>query len=60
MRGVAMRSMAGSLARFMNSTVRSMAPVRLKSLMKKSASSKVIPMAPNTTAKLSLLPSTRA
>ena len=52
MRGVAIRSMAGSFARFMNSTARSIAPVRRKSLMKKSASSNVIPIAPNTTAKL--------
>ena len=36
-RGVAIRSMAGSFARLMNVTVRSMAPVFLKSLMKKSA-----------------------
>ena len=45
MRGVAMRSMAGSFARFTKVTVLSIAPVDLKSLMKKSASSNVIPTA---------------
>jgi len=59
--GVAMRSIAGSFARFMNNTARSIAPVLRKSLMKKSASSNVMPIAPNTTAKLSVLsPSTFA
>ena len=49
---MAIRSTAGSLARLINSTVRSMAPVFLKALvLKKSASSKVMPMAANTTAK---------
>ena len=60
MRGVAMRSMAGSLARFMKVTVRSMAPVALKSEVKKSASSKVMPTAANTTAKPSPVPRTLA
>ena len=45
-------STAGSLARFVNSTVRSMAPVRLNSLTKNSDSSNVMPMAAKTTAKL--------
>ena len=51
-RGVEIRSTAGSFARLLNSTVRSMAPVRLNSLTKNSDSSKVMPMAANTTAKL--------
>ena len=59
-RGVAIRSTAGSLARLENTTVRSMAPVRRKSLMKYSDSSKVMPMAANTTAKVSSSPRTRA
>ena len=46
MRGV------GSLARLVNSTVRSMAPVRRNSWTKNSDSSKVMPMAAKTTAKL--------
>ena len=50
-RGVAIRSTAGSFARFINITVLSIAPVRLKSDAKKSASSYVIPIAANTTAK---------
>ena len=58
--GVVILSIAGSFARFMNKTVLSMAPVRLKSEMKKSASSKVIPMAPKTTANGSSDPTTRA
>ena len=60
MRGVAIRSTAGSLARLVNSTVRSMAPVRLNSRTKNSDSSKVMPMAANTTAKLELSSSTLA
>ncbi len=52
-RGVAMRSTAGSSARLVKSTVRSMAPVFLKSSMKYWASSKVMPIAANTTAKSS-------
>ena len=61
MRGVAMRSTAGSLARLVKSTVRSMAPVRRNSCTKKSDSSKVMPMAAKTTAKLpASSPSTRA
>ena len=60
-RGVAMRSTAGSLARLENMTVRSMAPVRLNSLTKNSDSSKVMPMAANTTANLEVSsPSTLA
>ncbi len=51
-RGVAIRSIAGSFARFINRTVLSIAPVFLKSLMKYSASSYVIPTAPKTTANL--------
>ena len=60
MRGVAMRTTAGSFARFEKTTVRSMAPVRRKSLMKYSDSSNVMPMAANTTAKLSSVPRTLA
>ena len=52
MRGVAIRSTAGSLARLVNSTVRSMAPVRRNSWTKNSDSSKVMPMAAKTTANL--------
>ena len=59
-RGVAIRSTAGSLARFEKTTVRSMAPVRRKSEMKYSDSSKVMPIAAKTTAKVSLSPSTFA
>ena len=59
-RGVAIRSTAGSLARFVKRTVRSMAPVRRNSWTKYSDSSKVMPMAANTTAKVSLSPRTRA
>ena len=55
-----MRSTAGSLARFENMTVRSMAPVRLNSLTKNSDSSKVMPMAAKTTAKLDSPSSTLA
>jgi hypothetical protein len=50
MRGVAMRSTAGSSARLRKSTERSIAAVWRSSVMKKSASSKVIPIAANTTA----------
>ncbi len=60
MRGAAMRSITGSSARLMISTERLMAPVRRKSSMKNSASSKVMPMAQKTTAKPSPVPSTRA
>ena len=42
--------MEGSFARFINRTALSMAPVRLKSEMKKSASSNVMPIAAKTTA----------
>ena len=59
-RGVAIRSIAESDARFMKSTVLSIAPVFLKSEMKKSASSKVIPTAAKTTANFSLVPRTFA
>ena len=55
-----MRSTAGSLARFTNSTVRSMAPVSWKLFTKKSDSSKVMPMAANTTTKGSVVPRTLA
>ena len=51
--GVAIRSTAGSFARLEKTTVRSIAPVRRKSSMKYSLSSKVIPMAANTTANFS-------
>ena len=51
-RGVEILSIAGSDARLINSTVLSIAPVFLKSEIKKSASSKVIPIAANTTANL--------
>ena len=60
MRGVAIRSTAGSFARFENTTVLSIAPVRLKSSIKYSDSSKVMPTAANTTAKFSPSPSTFA
>ena len=55
-RGVDIRSTAGSFARFINITARSIAPVFLKSFIKKSASSKVMPTAANTTANFSLFP----
>ena len=58
--GVAIRSMAGSFARLMKRTVRSRAPVSRKLSTKKSDSSNVIPIAANTTAKLSSFPSTFA
>ena len=53
--GVAIRSIAGSFARLINITVLSIAPVFLKSFIKKSASSNVIPIAAKTIAKFSLL-----
>ena len=59
-RGMEMRSTTGSSARLMNSTARSIAPVRSKSSRKKLASSKVMPMAANTTAKSPESPSVRA
>ena len=59
-RGVAIRSTAGSFARLMKRTVRSMAPVSLKLSVKKFASSKVIPIAAKTTAKGSSVPRTFA
>ena len=58
--GVAIRSTAGSLARLINRTVLSMAPVSLKLSIKKLDSSKVIPRAANTTAKFSPEPRTLA
>ncbi len=58
MRGVAIRSMAGSSARLMKSTARSRAAWVRNSRMKKSASSKVMPMVAKTTAKSSVSPST--
>ena len=59
-RGVDILSIAGSEARFINRTVLSIAPVRLKSEIKKSASSKVIPIAAKTTAKRESVPRTFA
>ena len=59
-RGVEIRSIAASDAKLIKSTVRSIAPVFLKSEMKKSASSKVIPTAANTTANFSSRPRTFA
>ena len=58
--GVERRSIAGSSARFINKTERSIAPVFLKSSMKNWASSKVIPIAANTTANPSSSPKTLA
>ena len=58
--GVDILSTAGSLARFTNITVLSIAPVFLKFSLKKFASSKVIPIAAKTTANLSLVPLTVA
>ena len=55
-RGVAIRSMVGSSARFRKKTTRSSAPVSSKSCVKNEASCQVIPMAAKTTAKLLLLP----
>ena len=52
--------MAGSLARFINRTALSIAPVFVKSSIKNCASSKVIPIAPNTTANFASSPSTFA
>ena len=54
------RSIAGSFARLMNRTVRSIAPVSLKDSTKKLDSSNVIPIAANTTAKFSSVPRTFA
>ena len=59
-RGVEIRSIAESDARFIKRTVRSIAPVFLKSEIKKSASSNVIPIAANTTANLEPVPLTFA
>ncbi len=59
-RGVAIRSIAGSLAKFINITVRFIAPVDLKLSIKKFASSNVIPIAANTTANGSFVPTTFA
>ena len=59
-RGVEIRSTAGSFARLTNRTVLSMAPVSLKDSTKKLDSSNVIPIAANTTAKFSSLPRTFA
>ena len=52
-RGVMIRSIVGSLARFRNSAVRCIVPFSVKSLRKKRAVSMFTPMAPNTMAKLS-------
>ena len=59
-RGVEIRSIAGSFARLTNNTVLSIAPVSLKDSTKKFDSSNVIPIAANTTANFSLLPRTFA
>mmetsp|Transcript_15425 Transcript_15425/g.43831 ORF Transcript_15425/g.43831 Transcript_15425/m.43831 type:complete len:232 (+) Transcript_15425:292-987(+) len=53
-RGVTMRSMVGSFARFMNSTTFSMEPFSSKSRLKKVAVSLFTPMAPKTMLKFSL------
>jgi flavoprotein len=58
--GVAIRSIAGSFARLINKTVLSSAPVSRKLSTKKFDSSNVIPIAANTTAKFSSVPSTLA
>ena len=58
--GVAIRSIAGSFARFTNITVLSIAPVSLNESIKKLDSSKVIPIAAKTTANCLLSPSTVA
>ena len=58
--GVAILSIAGSFARFENITVLSIAPVSLNERIKKFDSSKVIPIAANTTANFSSLPLTFA
>ena len=60
MRGVAIRSIAGSFAKLMKTTERSIAPVFLKSFIKNSASSYVIPTAAKTTANFSSEPTTLA
>jgi len=59
-RGVEIRSIAGSFARLINNTVLSIAPVSLNDSTKKLDSSKVIPIAANTTAKFSSVPRTLA
>ena len=59
-RGVIIRSIAGSSARFRNITTFSRAPVLSKSCLKYRASSAVIPMAVNTTANSSSFPRTFA
>ena len=58
--GVEILSTAGSFARFTNITVLSIAPVSLKDSTKKFDSSKVIPIAANTTANFSSVPRTLA
>ncbi len=58
--GVRILSMAGSSARFMNTTARFSAPVLSKSDMKYWASSAVMPMAAKTTANSSSEPRTFA
>ncbi len=60
MRGVAIRSTAGSFARLTKTTVLSIAPESRKLCMKKLASSYVMPMAAKTTAKGSFVPMTFA
>ena len=59
-RGVISRSIVGSSARFMNTTLRASAPVLSNSWMKKAASRWVIPIAPNTTENCSASPRTLA
>ena len=59
-RGVIKRSIVGSSARFMNTTLRASAPVLSNSWMKNDASRCVIPIAPNTTENCSASPSTFA
>lgn len=59
-RGVTIRSTAGSSARLRNTTALSSAPVFSKSLMKYWASSLVIPIAAKTTAKADSEPGTEA
>ncbi len=59
-RGKMTRSIVGSSARFRNITVLSSAPVFSKSLMKRFASSDVIPIAQKTTANFSSFPRTFA
>ena len=52
-RGVMIRSIVGSLARFRNKAVRCIVPFSVKSLRKNRAVSIFTPIAPNTIAKLS-------